>query len=48
MPGNTGSQGLPGPTRENGAKLQGPKLRLPGRQSDQKLSLGDQNFIAGR
>ena len=34
MPGNTGSQGLAGPTRESGAKLQGPKLRLPGRQSD--------------
>ena len=27
---------------------QGPKLRLPGRQCDQKFSSGDQNFIAGR
>ena len=26
---------------------QGPKLRLPGRQCDQKVSSGDQNFIAG-
>ena len=29
-------------------RLQGPKLRLPGRQCDQKFSSGDQNFIAGR
>ena len=28
--------------------MQGPKLRLPGRQCDQKFSSGDQNFIAGR
>ena len=28
--------------------FQGPKLRLPGRQCDQKFSSGDQNFIAGR
>ena len=28
--------------------IQGPKLRLPGRQCDQKFSPGDQNFIAGR
>ena len=27
---------------------QGPKLRLPGRQCDQKFSSGDQNFIVGR
>ena len=28
--------------------FQGPKLRLPGRQCDQKFSSGDQNFIVGR
>ena len=28
--------------------LQGPKLRLPGRQCDQKFSSGDQNFVVGR
>ena len=28
--------------------VQGPKLRLPGRQCDQNFSSGDQNFIAGR
>ena len=28
-------------------RLQGPKLRLPGGQCDQKFSSGDQNFIAG-
>ena len=28
--------------------VQGPKLRLPGRQCDQKFSPGDQNFIADR
>ena len=27
---------------------QGPKLRLPGRQCDQKFGSGDQNFIVGR
>ena len=27
---------------------QGPKLRLPGRQCDQKFSSGDQNFVVGR
>ena len=27
---------------------QGPKLRLPGRQCDEKFSPGDPNFIAGR
>ena len=29
-------------------KIQGPKLRFPGRQCDQEFSPGDQNFIAGR
>ena len=28
--------------------LQGPKLRLTGRQCDQKLGVGDQNFRTGR
>ena len=28
-------------------KIQGPKLRFPGRQCDQEFSPGDQNFIAG-
>ena len=28
--------------------VQGPKLRLPGRQCDQKFSSGDQNFVVGR
>ena len=28
--------------------VQGPKLRLPGRQRDQKFSSGDQNFMTGR
>ena len=28
--------------------VQGLKLRLPGRQCDEKFSPGDQNFIAGR
>ena len=27
---------------------QGPKLRLTGRQCDQRLSVGDQNFKTGR
>ena len=27
---------------------QGPKLRLTGRQCDQKLGVGDQNFRTGR
>ena len=28
--------------------IQGPKLRLTGRQCDQKLGVGDQNFRTGR
>ena len=28
--------------------VQGPQLRLPGRQCDQKFSSGDQNFVVGR
>ena len=28
--------------------IQGPKLRLPGRQCDQKFSSGDENFTVGR
>ena len=28
--------------------IQGPKLRLTGRQRDQKLGVGDQNFRTGR
>ena len=31
-----------------GSLIQGPKLRLPGRQCDQKFSSGDQNFVVGR
>ena len=30
------------------SRFQGPKLRLPGRQCDQKFSSGDQNFVVGR
>ena len=32
----------------SGATGQGPKLRLTGRQCDQKLGVGDQNFRTGR
>ena len=39
---------LPGIVGVRQHSTQGPKLRLPGRQCDQKFSSGDQNFIAGR
>ena len=35
-------------TKEEYMHEQGPKLRLPGRQCDQKFSSGDQNFVVGR
>ena len=34
-------------TAKCGMHVQGPKLRFPGRQCDQKYCAGDQNFTAG-